>query len=209
MLQKLSMLCTMLLIVCASAFSQLPYAKMLDLSDSDLKEKKFKYDKDKNRYAMSKSNNTNKTMNVLSAVAGNAADIKPHKDDYTITLQKGVDNQTSFVSVLFFNDDTYHTIATWVAENDITPIETSSGKLRIQKFNYENYSIELTTELVSVKTTTTNTFAAAKSFDESYNVYTYAIYTGVAPESKWHTKEAQKKEKNKLKGKKEDLDDLM
>lgn len=209
MKQRIITLCTILVLICGSVSAQLPYSKMLDLTDSDLKEKKFKYDSNKNLYSMSKSNKTNQTMNILSAVGGNTADMRPHTEDYTITLQKGANNQTAFVSVLFYNDDTYHTIATWMAENNIEPIETSSGKLKICRFDYEGLRVELTTELVSIKTTTTNTFAAAKSFDESYNVYTYTIYTGVAPESKWHTKEALKKEKDKLKGKKEDLNDLM
>ncbi|MBK5721172.1 hypothetical protein JGH11_09855 [Dysgonomonas sp. Marseille-P4677] len=209
MKQRIILLCLMLAMVCGSVLAQLPYSKMLDLTESDLKEKKFKYDSNKNRYSMSKTNKTNQTMNILSAVGGNVADMKPHTEDYTITLQKGADNQTAFLSVLFYNDDTYHNIATWMVENGIEPITTNSGKLTVCKFDYEGLKVELTTELVSIKTTTKNTFAAAKSFDDSYNVYYYTIYTGITPESKWHTKEAEKKEKNKLKGKKEDLNDLM
>jgi len=190
-------------------FSQLPYSKFVDITNEELKEKKFKYDSNKNLYSMSKKNKTNQTMNVLSAIGGATADIKPHKEDYTMYVQKGADSKTAYLSIVFYDDDTYHKIATWLAENDIQPLTTNSGKLSIEKFNYENYSVELTTELVSVKTTTGRTSAAAKSFDESYNIYTYTIYTGIEPESKWHTKEAEKKAKKKLKGDKEDLDDMM
>jgi len=209
MTRRFLLLFASVLFISGNVFAQLPYVKMLDLTESELKEKKFKYDSNKNRYSMSKSNNTNKTMNILSAVGGNTADIRPHSEDYTITVQKGANNQTSFVSVLFHNDDTYHTISSWLVENNITPVETNSGKMFVQKFEYEGYTVELVTETVSVKTTTRNTAAAAKSFDESYNIYTYTIFTGIAPESKWHTKEMQKKEKDKLKGKKEDINDLM
>ncbi|MDH6354251.1 hypothetical protein M2132_000578 [Dysgonomonas sp. PH5-45] len=209
MSKKIIALGAILFFITTSIFAQLPYAKMMDLTNAELKEKKFKYDSNKNQYKMSKTNKTNQTMNVLSAIGGSTADIKPHKEDYTIVIQKGAEDKTAFTSVLFYNDDTYHTISSWIVENDITPIETNSGKLVLQKFDYEDYTVELAIELVSVKTTTSRTFAAAKSFDESYNVYTYTIYTGVAPESKWHKKEAEKKAKKKLKGDKEDLNDLM
>ena len=189
--------------------AQLPYSKMLGLNSAELKEKKFKYDSNKNQHKMSKANKTNQTMNVLSAIGGNTADIKPHVDDYEITIQKGAEDKDSFLSIRFYNDDTYHNLLTWLAENDITPLETRSGKLTLQKFNYKDLAVELATEQVSVKTTTGRSAFGAKTIDESYNMYTYTIFTGIAPESKWHTKEAKKKEKDKLKGKKEDLDDLM
>lgn len=209
MLKKVFGLCALLVLISGSAIAQLPYSKMLDLTNEELKEKKFKYDSNKNLYTMSKKNKTNQTMNVLNAMGGNSADIKPHKEDYTVFVQRGTGDQTSSVAILFYDDDTYHNIATWLAENNIEPITTSSGKLVIEKFEYDGYNVELVTELVSIKTTTGRTSAAAKSFDDSYNVYTYTIYTGVAPESKWHTKEAEKKAKKKLKGDKEDLKDLM
>lgn len=209
MKRKILLLTAIACVCFGSICAQLPYSKMLVLTNEELKEKKFKYDSNKNQYKMSKTNRTNQTMNVLSAIGGASADIKPHQEDYTIVVQKGAGDKISSLSILFYNDDTFHNIASWMAENDITPIETNSGKLTVAKFNYENFLVEMTTEVVSIKTTTSNTFAKEKSFDESYNVYTYTIYTGIEPESKWHTKEAQKKEKDRLKGKKEDLDDLM
>ncbi|MEN9919180.1 MAG: hypothetical protein RL662_1616 [Bacteroidota bacterium] len=209
MLKRISLLCIISFLVSANVLAQLPYAKILNLTDEELVEKKFKYDSNKNLYSMSKRNKTNQTMNVLSTIGGAAADVKPHKEDYTMYIQKGVENKTSYLSIVFYDDDTYHKIFTWLAENNIESISTNSGKLKVEKFRYEDYNVEVTTELVSIKTTTGNTNAAAKSFDESYNIYAYTIFTGVEPQSKWHKKEAEKKAKKKLKGDKEDLDDMM
>lgn len=190
-------------------FAQLPYEKIVSLSNDDLKEQKFKYDSKKNLYTLSKKNKTNQTLNVLNTIGGNEADNKPHKEDYVMYVQKGAEDQTSYMSIVFYSDDTYHKLGTWMAENSIEPIVTSSGKKTIEKFSYGNYDVVIETELVGITATTRNTAAAAKSFDESYNVYTYSIYTGVEPESQWHKKEAEKKAKKKAKGDKQDLDDLM
>lgn len=209
MIKKSSLLVAVFLLTAGAVFAQLPYVKMLDLNKNELKEKKFKYDSFKNQYKMSKKNKTNKTKNVLSVINGEDADIKPHQEDYDIYVQKGADNKTAYFSVVFYSDETYHKLATWIAENDITPIVTNSGKLTIEKFNYEDYLVELTTERVSIKSTTGRTSALAKSKDESYNIYTYTINTDVKPESEWLQKEAAKKDKKKLKGAKEDLDDMM
>jgi len=147
-------------------------------------------------------------MNVLSAIGGQSADIKPHPDDYIIVMQKGK-NAVSSLTVIFYKDETFHEIQTWLADNNIDVLETNSGKLTMQKFNYEDYSIELDIEKIGVSTTTGNTAALAKSIDESYNIYTYTIYTGIPPYSKWHEKQANKKAKRDEKGKKKELDDLM
>lgn len=188
--------------------AQLPYSKLLGLSEDGLKEGHFKYDKNKNQYVLKKSNGLNSTMNVLSAIGGQTADIKPHPDDYVIVLQEGKEKVSS-LTVVFYKDETFHEIQTWLADNNIDVLETSSGKLTMQKFNYEDYAVELDIEKVGVSTTTGNTAALAKSIDESYNIYTYTIYTGVLPYSKWHEKQAGKKAKRDEKGKKKDLDDLM
>lgn len=209
MLKKVTGLCVFLALISVSVFAQLPYSKILDLTNDELKEKKFKFNSNRNLYSLSKKNGLNNVSNILSAVNGNSADVRPHVEDYIISLQKGADNANSSLSVVFYSDDAYHTISTWLAENNLDVIRTSSGKLTIEKFNYEGLSVELTTELVEIKTVTKNTFAAAKSVDESYNVYTYTIFTGVEPQSKWHTKEAEKRAKKKLKGGKQDLDDLL
>lgn len=190
-------------------FAQLPYSKMLGLSDSELLERKFKYDSKKNQFVLKKSNKTNQTMNVFNAIGGASADIKPHSEDYVITVQKGANGEVAFLAVTFYDDNAYHNIETWMAENDIESINTSSGKLELQKFSYEDYNIEVAKELVSIQTATKNTYAAAKSFDQSYNIYSFFISTGIQPDSEWHRKEAAKKEKKQLKGEKADINDLM
>ena len=209
MLKKITLICFAVFMIASNLSAQLPYVKMLNLSNDELKEKKFKYDSNKNLYSMSKKNKTNQTMNVFNAIGGTTADIKPHQEDYTIYIQKGANNEDAYMSIVFHDENAYHRIETWLAENNIDPIVTRSGKTTIEKFGYDSYDVELETETVGVQTTTRNTGAAAKSFDESYAVYTYTIYTGVPPASKWHSKEAQKKAKKKLKGDKEDINDLM
>lgn len=188
--------------------AQLPYSKMLGLNEGELKEAHFKYDKNKNQYVLKKSNGLNNTLNVLNAINGATADVKPHRDDYVIVRQEGKTGVSS-LTVEFYNDDTFHEIQTWLANNDLDVLETNSGKLIIQKFNYDDYAVQLDIEKVGISTTTGNTSALAKSIDESYNVYTYTIFTGVEPSSKWHDKEAAKKAKRDEKGKKKSLDDLM
>lgn len=209
MLKKIFSAFLFILLTSTYVSAQLPYEKMIGLSNDELKEKKFKYDSKKNLYTLSKKNKTNQTLNVLNSISGNTADSRPHEEDYTMYVQKGANDETAYMSIVFYSDETYHKLLTWMAENNIEPISTSSGKLSMQKASYGDYNIEIITEVVPIITTTKNTAANSKSFDESFNVYTYTIYTGVAPESQWHTKEAEKKAKKKLKGDKEDLDDMM
>jgi len=197
-----------LFIASVSINAQLPYSKMLNLSHDQLKEGHFKYDKNKNQYVLKKSNGLNNTVNVLSAINGQTADIKPHPDDYIIVLQQGLKNASS-LTVTFYKDETFHDIQTWLVDNNIDVVETNSGKLIVQKFNYDNYSVELDIDKVGVSATTGRTSALVKSIDESYNIYTYTIYTGEPPYSKWHEKQKQKKQKRDEKGKKKDLDELM
>ena len=207
-MKKILTILLLAFIAAGSINAQLPYSKLLGLSEEGLKEGHIKYDKNKNQYILKKSNGLNNTMNVLSAIGGQSADIKPHPDDYIIVMQKGK-NAVSSLTVIFYKNETFHEIQTWLADNNIDVLETNSGKLTMQKFNYEDYSIELDIEKIGVSTTTGNTAALAKSIDESYNIYTYTIYTGIPPYSKWHEKQANKKAKRDEKGKKKELDDLM
>ena len=207
-MKKILTILLLAFIAAGSINAQLPYSKLLGLSEEGLKEGHFKYDKNKNQYILKKSNGLNNTMNVLSAIGGQSADIKPHPDDYIIVMQKGK-NAVSSLTVIFYKNETFHEIQTWLADNNIDVLETNSGKLTMQKFNYEDYAIELDIEKIGVSTTTGNTAALAKSIDESYNIYTYTIYTGIPPYSKWHEKQANKKAKRDEKGKKKELDDLM
>lgn len=66
----------------ATAQTTLPYAKMLSLTKEQIKEGKFKYDDYRNQYVLRKGNGRNTTANVLNALGGTTADIRPHPDDY-------------------------------------------------------------------------------------------------------------------------------
>lgn len=194
----------------SQAQTALPYAKMLSLTKEQLKEGKFKYDDYRNQYVLRKGNGWNTTSNVLSALNGQTADIKPHPDDYQITIQNGADGQVAWVDVLFYKDETYHRLLTWAQDNGADLLETTSGKLTKQQFNYEDYNLELSLYVNGVQTTTRNTSAAAKTMDQSYNTYHFTIITKNPPASDFLTKEAAKQAKRDAKGKKKkSVDDLM
>lgn len=194
----------------SQAQTALPYAKMLSLTKEQLKEGKFKYDDYRNQYILRKGNGWNTTSNVLSALNGQTADIKPHPDDYQITIQNGADGQVAWVDVLFYKDETYHRLLTWAQDNGADLLETTSGKLTKQQFNYEDYNLELSLYVNGVQTTTRNTSAAAKTMDQSYNTYHFTIITKNPPASDFLTKEAAKQAKRDAKGKKKkSVDDLM
>lgn len=205
-MQKLVILLTTLLLVSYS-YAQLPYSKMLSYDESQLKENKFKYDKKKNQYVLKRSNGLNNVTNVLSGIGGNTADIKPHKEDYKITIQYGEEG-VSYLQVLLYDDAAFLNIQNWISENGIQPIESSTGSKTVQTFDYEDYRAELYIEKVGVTATTGRTSALVKSIDESYNIYCYTIYTGIPPKSKWHDKENEKRAKDEAKGKKKDIEDL-
>lgn len=207
-MKKILSVLLLLLIASSAMKAQLPYSKLLGLNEEQLEEGHFKYDKNKNQYILKKSNGLNATVNVLSAINGQTADIKPHPDDYVIIRQEG-ESAVSSLTVIFYKDATFHDIQTWLADNNIEVLETNSGKLIVQKFNVDDYAVEIDIEKVEVKAVTGRTSAMAKAVDESYNVYTYTIYTGIAPFSKWHDKQAAKKAKDDAKGKKKDINDLM
>lgn len=73
----------------------------------------------------------------------------------------------------------------------------------------DSLDVELIIDKVGISTTTGRTGALAKSIDTSYNVYTYNIYTGIPPFSKWHSKQAEKQAKKEAKNKKKDIEDLL
>lgn len=196
-----------MLAISTLSFAQLPYSKMLDYDKNQLKENKFKYDKDKNQYILSKSNGLNNVANVLSSINGKTADVKPHSDDYKIIIQYG-ESEISSLQALFYNDDAFLNIQNWLIENDIDFIESTTGKKTIQTFDYETYKVEMYVEKIGISATTGRTSALVKSIDESYNIYSYTISTGVPPNSKWHDKSNAKRIKNDEKGKKKDINSL-
>lgn len=197
-----------LLFAASLTYAQLPYSKMLNMDNNELIDTKFKYNKEKNQYVLTKKNGWNQTANVISAINGATVDVKLRKDDYVITRQEGKGG-VSFLNVIFYHNENFHTLQEWIANNVDDVLETNSGKITMQKFNYDDLSIRLETERVGVSATTGRTSQAlVKSIDESYNVYRYTVSTGIAPFSKWHEKEASKKEKRDEKGKKKDVNEL-
>lgn len=194
----------------ARAQTTLPYAKMLSLTKEQLKEGKFKYDDYRNQYVLRKGNGWNDAANIMNALGGASADIRPHPDDYQITIQNGADGQVAWVDVLFYKDETYHRLLTWAQDNGADLLETASGKLTKHQFNYEAYNLELSLYVNGVQTTTRNTSAAAKTMDQSYNTYHFTIYTKNPAASAYLDKEAAKQAKRDAKGKKKkSVDDLM
>lgn len=76
---------------------------------------------------LNKSNKTNNVSNVLSGLNGTTADIRPHVDDYRMTVQFG-ESSPSALNVLFYNDDQFLTLQDWLLNNEIDVREISSGK---------------------------------------------------------------------------------
>ena len=180
-----------------------PYHKLLNYSATNFKESKFKYDSDYNTWTLTKKNGMNVAGNVLSALADQAADIRPAESDYQIIVQMGEGNAIANIQVLFYQTSTYHDILTFMADNGSNNLETNSGAITKHQFNYGGYSFSVVRTLIEIKTTSTNTYAAAKTKDNSYNEYLYTIYTGVAAESLYLNQQAKKQAKRDAKGKKQ------
>jgi hypothetical protein len=209
-MKKQFLLIAIMLMAFSAMGQDFPYSKYLSMNESQLKEMKFKYDKNKNQWRLSKSSTLNNISNVLSAVGGATADVRPDVNDYLITIQEG-DSAVAYVDVLFYDDEIYHKLSTFAADNGKNNLETNSGKLIKLQFNYDKYSLLLQTETVGISANTFRTNqAATKSIDESYNIYHFRIDTGIQPTSPWLTKEAIKQQKRDEKGKKKNsAGDLM
>lgn len=117
----------LLLIVPTFCFAQLPYSKMLSYDEKQLKEKKFKYDKDKNQFVLNKSNGVNNVSNVLSTINGSNADVRPHSEDYKIIIQYG-ESGVSSLQAIFYDDNAFMNLENWLTENNINFIESTTEK---------------------------------------------------------------------------------
>ncbi|MCQ2959033.1 MAG: hypothetical protein MJ198_02455 [Bacteroidales bacterium] len=200
-MKRLCLICVSLYIGLLSFAQDFPYCKILNYSSTQFKEAKFKYDSYYNQWKFQKINGWNETANILNALAGMESDIKPDERDYFIIVQMGENNQIAWIQVVFYQTSTYHDILTFAADKGSNNLETNSGKMTKLQFNYDNYSFSMVRNLFEVKTTSTNTSAAAKTKDNSYNQYVYTIYTGVTEESLYLKKQAEKQEKRDAKGK--------
>lgn len=181
--------------------SEFPYSKMLHMSDAELKDANFKRDANRNQWVLQKSNGLQATANVLSALAGTSADIKPDVNDYQIIIQ-GAEEGVALVQVRFYNDATYHDLLTFVNDRCENVLETNSGKLSKIQCEYGGYRIELNRYTQQISTTTARTSALTKTMDDSYNIYHYIIFTGKEASSAWHSKQKAKAAKRDAKDKK-------
>ena len=146
----------------------------MNLTNEQLVEKGFKYIEKKNQYILSKTNAGNLTLGILAAASGATTTYAPSKKDYKIILQNGQEGLSS-LTVIFYSDDTFNEIQTWLAENNIQSISSASGKISIIKFNYDSLHVELRTEAIiqsSGSSTQSKYSTYSNSIDNSYTVYT-------------------------------------
>lgn len=208
---KKFLLVSVVLFVALSVSAQdFPYAKMLTMTPKELKEKKFKYDENRNQWVLKKSNGWQTASIVLSALNGATADIRPDKDDYMVVIQRGEGGVAS-IDVTFYDDDIWHDLLTFTHDNGQNLLETNSGKITKYQFEYDLYSFVLQMESILITSTTGRTTSAlVKTKDESFNAYHFIILTGIEPSSPYLTKEAAKQQRREEKGrKKQSVSDLM
>ena len=193
-----------------------PYSKYLNFTKQEFKENRFKYDDDTNTWALRKTSGLNTTLNVLAIIGGAEDDVRPSEKDYAIVVQMGAEDKAAYVTVKFYSDETYHTLLTFLKDNDKDFVETSSGKIIKHQAYHGDYALELNMKQHGVTRTSSHTASrfidskATKMKDESYNEYQFTITTDVAPWSEYLEKQAAKKAKREAKGKKkQSVDELM
>ncbi len=203
--------------MCVATHAQeVPYSKYLNFSNKEFKDNHFKYDKETNAWALRKSNGLVTALNILAIVADAEEDARPSSKDYTILVQMGRENIASYVKVMFYSDETYHKILSFLKDNGKNLIETSSGKLIKHHASHGDYALELNMEQHNITRTSSHTAylfidsKARKTVDESYNEYQFIIQTDVEPWSEYLDKKAAKQAKRDAKGKKKkNVDELM
>jgi hypothetical protein len=190
----------------------LPYSKYLVFDKKDFKTNGFKYDDHTNTWAIRKVNGWITTLNVLAIIADAREDVRPGRNDYSIVVQMGKEDKASYVKVVYYNDETYHKLLTFMKDNGQNLVDTSSGKLIKYQAFYGDFGLELNMEqhIISRTSARTADHKALKNVDESYNEYEFIITTGVEPWSNYLEKQAAKKAKRDAKGKKKkSVEELM
>lgn len=211
-MRRLLLFCLALSVAYFAQSQDVPYSKYLNFSKKEFKENKFKYDDYTNSWNLSKTNGLNVTLNVLAIIADAEEDIRPAQNDYSISVQFGKEEKASFVTIVFYNDETYHKLLTFIKDNGKDVVETSSGKLVKYQAFHGDYALELNMEQHIISHTSSRTFdyKAVKNVDESYNKYQFIIRTDVEPWSEYLEKQDAKRAKRDAKGKKkQSIDDLM
>ena len=211
-MKKTLLFCLALCIAVLSSAQELPYAKILNYSKSELKANRFKYHEKTNTWYLNKTNGLNTTLNILAIIADADEEVRPDYNDYSILVQYGVNDAPSFVRVIYYNDETYHKILTFMKSNCQNIIDVTSGRLTSHTTSYNDYTLELKMEQHIISRTSARTAdpLTVKNVDESYNEYEFVIRTGVEPWSKYLSKQAAKQAKRDAKGKKKkNVEDLM
>ena len=189
-----------------------PYSKYLNFSKKEFKENRFKYDDETNTWALRKVNGWNTALNVLAIIADAEEEVRPGRNDYSIVVQFGKEEKASYVKVVCYSDETYHTLLTFLKDYGQDLVETSSGKLVKHQAYYGDYALVLNMKQNIISRTSARTAdpKALKNVDESYNEYEFIIQTNVEPWSEYQEKQAAKKAKRDAKGKKkQSVDELM
>lgn len=211
-MKKFLLLGLALFVAIAAQAQEVPYAKYLDFDKGEFKEHKFKYDERTNAWILRKINGLKMTGNVLAVLADAVEDVRPNKNDYAITVQLGKEDEASYVRVVFYSDETYHKLLTFLKDNGRDMVETSSGKLIKYQAYCGEYAVELNMEqhLISRTSARTIDYKTVKNVDESYNEYRFIIRTDVEPWSQYIDRQVEKQLKREAKGKKkQSVEELM
>lgn len=114
--------CSMFFVL--SQAQDFPYGKMLKMSEAELIDAGFKYNKKFNQWILQKNNGLQATANS-----------RRHKDDYIVTVQKG-ETDVAGIHVQFYDDEVYHQVLTFAKDSGDFMLETNSGNLKKVAFNY-------------------------------------------------------------------------
>lgn len=211
-MKKLILFSLTLCMVIVSYAQDLPYSKYLNYSKNEFKENRFKYHEKTNTWYLNKSNALNTTLNILSIIADAEEEVRPDYDDYSIIVQLGEEDLASCVRVIYYNDETYMKLLTFMKANTQNLLDVSTGKIVKYLAKYGDYDVELKMEKNIISRTSAHTAdpKTVKNVDESYNEYEFIIRTGVEPWSRYLEKQAAKQAIRDEKGKKkQSVDDLM
>ena len=196
-----------------SILSTIPYGKMLHMSSEELLSNKFKFNSEKNQYTLQKKNGLKVAASIIGALGDIPTNYIPDVNDYHITIQEGKSGP-AYIEVIFYDTNLYHQILTFGKDHGLQFLETNSNLLDKKQFNYADYSFALTNSVKTQSSTQTSTrdvnshLSTAKetttsaAHDESYNIYTFTIYTGIEPSSDYIMKQKEKSLKRDIKGKK-------
>ena len=181
-----------------------PYSKYLSFDKKEFKENHFKYDSETNTWSMRKKDGWIVALNVLAILTDSSEDMRPGRNDYSIVVQMGREEKASYVKVVYYNNDTYHKLLTFMKDHGQNLVDTSSGRLIRHQAYCGSYALELNMEQHIISRTSARTAdpKALKNVDESYNEYEFIIRTGVEPWSEYLDKQAAKRAKRDAKGKK-------